>query len=77
LGVDLLEFPLPVGDDVAVFAKKNGTRTGGSLIERENIRHGAPYDAEILPSLQCLQIYRVPGTVSSKNHGQLISSSNG
>ena len=43
LGVDLLEFPLPVGDDVAVFAKENGTRAGGSLVERKNVRHGAPW----------------------------------
>ena len=39
LGVDLLELALPVGDDVAIFAKENGTRAGGSLVERENVRH--------------------------------------
>jgi hypothetical protein len=33
LGVDLLEFALPMGDDVSIFAKENGTRAGSSLIE--------------------------------------------
>jgi hypothetical protein len=30
-----------LGDDVAVFAKENRTRAGGSLVEREDIGHQA------------------------------------
>ena len=42
LGVNLLELTLAMGDDVSIFAKEDGTGTGGSLIERENIGHDAP-----------------------------------
>ncbi len=59
LGVNLLELPRSLGDDVAVFAKQNGSRAGRSLIKRKNVLHGT--------SLQCLQIYRVPGILPSKN----------
>jgi hypothetical protein len=41
LGVDLIELPLPLGNDVSVFAEKNRTRAGGALIEREDIGHQA------------------------------------
>jgi hypothetical protein len=33
LGVNLLEFASPMGDDIAIFAKENGTRAGGSLVQ--------------------------------------------
>ncbi len=42
LRVDLVELMMRVGDDVAVFAKQNGTRAGGSLIERQNMVHTTP-----------------------------------
>jgi hypothetical protein len=41
LWVNLAEFAMRLGDDVAVFAEQDGTRTRGSLVEREDKRHGA------------------------------------
>jgi hypothetical protein len=41
LGINLLEFAMPMGNDVSIFAKEDRTRAGGSLIERENVGHQA------------------------------------